>query len=633
MGTITTVGKLLLKHSVPAEYQTFVTTKELDKKSIGTLFAEMAEKHPQHYKDAVSKLTRLGFEISTRMGSTVRLSDLLPPIDKAHEYGILDKEIADIKASKLTAAKEQQQVNQAYGRFSDMIDKKIIDVGITTNKTLAKVVRAGARGSATQYRQTVFAPVVVNDSKGNVLTEFPVRQSFAEGLSLPEYLAHTFGARQGAVATKLAVADAGYFSKQLSRAAMVLKVEEHDCKTEHGIDVPTTDKEVIGCYLARPAGEFNRNNEISAHLLNTLKDKGISKISVRSVITCEASKHFHSGAVCQMCAGKRELGLPPIGDFIGITAGQTLGEPLAQGTLNTKHSSGSAMKKTSTSGFKLINQLANIPDTFKDKAPLSSKDGVVVEIRVAPQGGNYVVVEAADKTKDEYYVPEGLDVKVHLHQHVEAGDVLSEGIINPAEVVKHKGIGEGRRYFAEAMKEAFEGSGIGGINRRNFELIAKSIVDHVRITNNSGIGDYLPNSIVSYHALTKEYTPRADSKKVRVDQALNQYLEVPVLHYTIGTRITRTIINNLQQHNVESITVNSKVPDFEPEMQRLLDIPVHEHDWMHQLYSTNLERRLLTAVNTGAESDIKGPSPIPGLAYGVGFGLGKKACDVEEDQR
>jgi len=555
------------------------------------------------------------------MGSTVRLADLLPPIDKAKRFAVLDKEVGGIRAKKLPKTKEQQAINEAYARFSESVNKEIVEVGLRDNKTLAKVVKAGARGTPTQYRQTVFAPIQVSDAKGNVLTEFPVRQSFAEGLSLPEYLAHTFGARQGAVSTKLAVAEAGYFSKQLGRATTTIKVEEHDCGTGNGVEVAVNDRDSVGCFLARTAGGFNRNNEVTSAMLNQLKDKGVTHLWVRSVVTCESPKHFHAGAVCQLCVGRRDKGLPPLGDYVGLTASTTLGEPLSQGTLNVKHESGSARKKASASGFKLINQLANIPDTFKDKAPLASVDGVVHEIRVAPQGGHYIVVKPATGKNEELYAPEGLDVKVQVGQHVEAGDVLSDGIVNPAEVVKYKGIGEGRRYFANTMKDAFESSGLGGVNRRNFELMGRGVIDHVRVTNNEGIGDYLPNSVVSYNNLVKNYVVRPGTTTSRPDVAINKYLEEPVLHYTIGTRVSRSVADNLLKHGITAVKVHERTPDFEPEMQRLLDIPVHEHDWMHQLYSTNLERRLLDAVNHGAMSDVKGPSPVPGLAYGVGFGL------------
>lgn len=220
----------------------------------------------------------------------------------------------------------------------------------------------------------------------------------------------------------------------------------------------------------------------------------------------------------------------------------------------------------------------------------------------------------------EYYIPAGLDVKVKLNQHVEAGDTLSEGVINPSDVVKLKGIGEGRAYFVKAMKNAFEDAGMGGVNRRNFELIAKNAIDHVTITHPDGLGDFLPGSTVHYQAIERNYTPRADAVKARVDQAYDMYLEQPVLHYTIGTRVTKSMIENLKKHGIESVMVHKHDPGFTPTMHRLLDVPMYEDDFMHQLYSTNLEKRLVTAVNTGMQSSVKGPSPIAGLAYGVGFG-------------
>ena len=331
-----------------------------------------------------------------------------------------------------------------------------------------------------------------------------------------------------------------------------------------------------------------------------------------------------------MCIGKRELGLPAIDSHVGIVAGSTMGEPLSQGMLNSKHSGGSARGKASFGGIKYINQLFNIPETFVHEAPLSEKDGTVSEIRVAPQGGHYVEVMPDSGGKPtEYYVHPDLNVTVHKGQELEAGDVLSEGVPNPAKIVKHKGIGEGRVYFSKAIKDTFENSGLGGIGKRNFDTVSKSLITHVKISNPKGLGDYLPDSIVNYHSIEKNYQPRLNSKKVRLDAARGMYLETPELHYTIGTRLSKPMLENLKKHGVEYVTVHDEHPDFEPEMQRLLDVPAHEQDWMHALYSTNLERRLLKAVNTGASSDIRGPSPVPGLAYAVGFG-DKKAESEEE---
>lgn len=619
MGNVTTIGKLLLASHLPVDMHAHATTNTLDQKNIRTLFNTLSEKSPEVYGAAVTGLSRAGFEISTRLGSSIKLTDLLSPVDKKKIFLELDADIAKVKTSDKPNTTKKQEINNLYYSFSDKVNKLIVEEGVKNNQTLAKVISAGSRGSPAQYRQTVFSPLIATDAKGQVLTDFPLKRSFAEGLSLPEYLASSFGARQSVIATKLSTADAGHFSKQLTRAAMTLQVEEHDCGVDSGIPVSVKDKDSVGAYLAKPVGGYNKNNEVTPTLLNSLENKGIKTLVVRSPITCIASRKSHPGAVCQLCVGKRGKNLSPLGDYVGITAATSLGEPLSQGTLNTKHT-GPAIVRGISTGFELVNQLANIPHTFKHNAPLAAHDGVVTEIRKAPQGGSYLDIQDSGSTNvREYYVSENLSVKIKKGEKVEAGDVLSEGIVNPAELVKHKGIGEGRRYYATTLKDAFDSSGMGGINRRNFELVARSAIDHVRINHHESIGGHLPDDIVSYQQVEKDYTPRVDAKRVRVDQAHGKYLEEPALHYTIGTRISRSTQSELANNGIESALVHNAAPHFEPEMQRLIDIPAFEDDWMHQLYSTNLEKRFVSAVNRGASSDIKGPSPIAGLAYGVGF--------------
>ena len=395
MGKITTVGKVLLELNTPQDIHPFLDQTILDKKNIGILFNKLATKGPDAYKHAVSTLSRLGFEVATRVGSTVGLHDLLSPIDKKMEFDKMDKDLAKIKLDNTNLDKRKEKIDDYLHEMGARLDKELIDVGVGKNQTLPKFIRAGARGSATQYRQTVFSPFVVQDSKGKPMRDFIIRHSFSEGLSLPEYLASTFGARAGETSKKLSTAKAGYFSKQLSRASMTMVIEEQDCGTDNGLEVSIEDKDSVGCFLAHPVGGYNKNNEVTPSVLGILKNKGILSIIVRSPITCVSSRHFHSGAVCQLCVGKRERsGLNQIGEYIGLTAASTLGEPLSQGQLSAKHTSGSVGKKNLASGFSLIDQLANIPKGFKNKAPLAEEDGVVTNIRVAPQGGHYVMVKS-----------------------------------------------------------------------------------------------------------------------------------------------------------------------------------------------------------------------------------------------
>lgn len=627
----TTIGKLLLKHTVQPHLHEDVS-KTFDKKGIADFFQNLSKNEPHNYKRIVSDLTRLGFETSTRLGSSVPLADLSPLDDKNERFDKLEADLARIKSEPGGKKEKEQRILELYDTFTKDLDKALMDAGKRKNHTLSKVIVSGSRGSAQQYRNTAGAVVLVSDAKGKALTDFPIRNSFADGLTIPEYLLHSYGTRTGAIDTKLSVSDSGFLSKQLSRASMPIRVEMYDCGTDHGIPIKTTDTEQIGAYLARPIGGYKKNNEVTSAMLGDLRNRHISEVIIRSPISCTASRDHHFGAVCQLCVGRRERNrFPSIGEYVGLTASSPLGEALAQGTLNAKHSSsGANLGKTTATGFKLISQLTNIPKTFQDKAAIAEVDGVVSKIHKLPQGGSEIIIATPNKDKVKHYVPTGFSPKVTEGQHVEEGDILSEGLVNPADIVKHKGIGEGRKYYSDVLHTAFKESGMS-VNHRNFQVLAKGAVDHVKITDPNGLGNHLPDAIVSYQSIEKDYHARPDSKQIRPDLALGEYLEVPILHYTIGTKITKSVIATLKTHHIDSITVNAKPPMFEPAMQRLLDVPGFVPDWAHQLYSTYLEKRLIGAVNEGMTSNLKGPSPILGLAFGVGFDDQHKTKTGEED--
>lgn len=615
MSQVTTVGKILLKSHVPADIHQFIDENELDKGGIAKLLVLLHDKHPKEYADILSQLHLLGFDTSARLGSTVSIADLHSPVDKNKEFAALEKDLA--KADEIKGKTERQKEKlKIFGQFNNRIDKALVDVGIEKNLTLSKIVKAGARGSPAQLRQTIFAPVLVADQHGIPITDKPIKSSYAEGLTLPEYLLSSFSGRAGWVGTKLAIADAGYFSKQLARGIMQLQVEETDCGTPNGIPISIDEKDYIGTFLAKPAGPYNRNNEVTPKVIGDLRNKGIHSIIIRSPITCVASRHTHPGAVCAMCCGKREKGLPQIGDYVGLTSATGISEGLSQGSLGAKHSAGSVSSARVASGFELAKQLLEIPETFKGKAAVASFDGKVKEIHVNPQGGQTIKLEKADHSVSDFYVPQGFGVKVKAGDSVEAGDIMSEGIPNPSEIVKHRGIGEGRLHLAKALREASESGGVSGVSRKNYDIAARGLIDHVRITHPDGMGDYLPNSVVSYQNIEKDYSPRASSKKILPDAAIGMYLEEPVLHFTIGTRITKKIAEFLKSHGVQSITAHADHPAFEPEMVRLGALPEHVDDWMTGLYSTHLEKKLLHAVNNGMTSNVEGYHPIPRIAYG-----------------
>jgi hypothetical protein len=279
---------------------------------------------------------------------------------------------------------------------------------------------------------------------------------------------------------------------------------------------------------------------------------------------------------------------------------------------SAKHSGGLVGQAKGISGFALINQLTQVPKTFKGGAAHSRVDGRVGNVEAAPQGGHYVTIEG-----EKHYVHNDFKPQVKKGDVVEAGDVISDGLPNPSEIVQHKGIGEGRRYFVNAFRNAYKNSGLP-YHRRNIEVMARGLIDHVQMTEEHG--DYSPDDIVPYNRLEHLYKPREDHQTVAPQKALNMYLEKPVLHYSIGTKIRPSTLRDLNEFGIKQVAVHPKPPPFQPVMIRGMENLSHDPDWMTRFLGSYHERNLLKGVVRGDESDEAGTSYVPSLARGTTFG-------------
>jgi hypothetical protein len=299
---------------------------------------------------------------------------------------------------------------------------------------------------------------------------------------------------------------------------------------------------------------------------------------------------------------------------------------------SSKHSGGvaSSTANQAVSGFKLIDQLVQVPKTFKGGAAHAELDGTVSAINDAPAGGKYVTIGG-----QQHYVHDGFGLKVRPGDRVEAGDVLSEGIPNPAIITAHKGVGEGRRYFIDAFRKAYKDAGIKS-HRRNIEVLARSLVNHVRLTDE--VGDYAPDDVVPYGMLEASYQPREGSADVEPRAAVGQYLEKPYLHYTVGTKVRPSMLKDFDDFGVTSVSAHRDPPPFEPEMIRGMQNLQHDPDWMTRMFGSGLKGSLLHGVARGGHSDEQGTSFVPGLAKGVTFGqIGqvrtpKQAAEAPSDE-
>jgi DNA-directed RNA polymerase subunit beta' len=400
-------------------------------------------------------------------------------------------------------------------------------------------------------------------------------------------------------------------SKQVGAVSMDLLVTEDDCKTKNGIPVPSEDKDSIGSILARDVNGYKAGTIITPKILKDIQSSKVDTIVVRSPITCQSS----NGGLCSHCVGIREYNrLPKIGENVGLPAASALAEPLTQALLGSKHTAGVANAKR-VSGFKSINAMFQVPDVFPYKATLSTKEGTIEKIEDLPQGGKHVFISG-----EAHYVPPNMEITKKIGDQVEPGDSITEGNVNPLEFTALRGIGQGRLNFVQGLKEAFAENGVI-INRRNAELVARASIDHVQVNDADETSDYLPDEIVRYENFIKSYQPRENSYTVKPNEAIGKYLEKPFLHYSIGTKVTKRVADNLAKFGDNEVLVNDEEPSFSPKMVRLMDAPSYNEDWMAQLGTSYIQKNLKKNVTQGKSfSDIHGKHPIPALAYGKEFG-------------
>lgn len=281
---------------------------------------------------------------------------------------------------------------------------------------------------------------------------------------------------------------------------------------------------------------------------------------------------------------------------------------------SAKHTGGMSSAKRSYSGLEVIQQFTQSPEKFKDRAAVSELDGKVTSIEDAPQGGKFVFVG-----DEKHYVPTGHAVEVNVGDVVEAGDQLSEGLVDPEDIVRLKGLGAGRLYYNDRLNQILADSG-AKTDKRNTEILARAALRHVKITGNESVGNYLPDDVVDYNSLQSTYVMPEDTIISTPDAAIGKHLQQPALHYTIGTRITPSVAKDLKDNSYTSVYAADSKPEFEPEMIRLRTASHSNPDWIASLGTSYLTQQLQNASIRGDDSNyLYNDDYRPRLAFGVGF--------------
>lgn len=585
-----TLGQHLVNAILPPKWR---DRGVLTKSSLNQILVEIAKEQPALYPDVVTKLKRLGDEVATLDGISVGLDDIAPHREQ-RDAALKPHVEAFRKASNLDAKEKA---------LADAQDA-MLELAKNHSGTMGEMVRSGGRGNAAQLMRTVGAPVMVRDSKGKVVP-WLIDRSFSEGLKPADAWIAGGEARVNAVLSNISVVEPGDLSKILVNNMGDKLVTMTDCGTHNGISMLGSDPHVVDRYLAKT------NQLITPRVAAEYARKGES-IVVRSPMTCEA----HHG-VCQHCQGLAPAGgLHPIGTNIGMRAAQALAEPLTQFSLNAKHGGRieRSDKEPRLEGIKGVRSLLEVPTSFTHKAVLAEHDGVVSRVENAPQGGQYVHVNDT-----RHYVAPEHHVIVAPGQSVYGGDALSNGVPKPDEVVRHKGLGEGRRYLVDALSDVYKRAG-SEVDKRHLEVLAKSVLNHVQIVDPGPDDAFVKGDIVNYN---KFQAALASSKKrVATMDAIGEALGEPVLHHTTGTLVTPALADQLAKRGFTSIMIAEHGPRAAPVMRPASRTPLLNPDWMARLAHRYLKETLLTGIHRGDETNLHGASPVPAYAAGTEFGQG-----------
>jgi len=246
---------------------------------------------------------------------------------------------------------------------------------------------------------------------------------------------------------------------------------------------------------------------------------------------------------------------------------------------------------------------------------VASKAGTVDRIEEAPQGGTFIYVNG-----ERHYAPSGYEPIVKQGDNVEAGAQLSDGIVDVRDVIQHRGLGSGRRYFAKRLHQALEDSGAGN-DRRNVEIVARGIVDHVEVEDDENLPGHLPGDMISYNRFIHEYAPPKSSQIVAPGSAVGKYLQQPVLHYSTGTRLTPNQAKRIEEAGYKEVVASNDAPAITPTYQRLRTSNRNNPDWLARMFGSYLKDSLQEAAVRGQETDTQSNIHfVPRLAIGKDFG-------------
>ncbi len=510
----TSVGRVIFNEVIPDKLGFY--NEVIDKKKLGEIVYE-CYRLEGNAETAImlDGIKRLGYKFSTQAGITVGVNDFETPEAKKHILSEADQAVdsieQDFQVGLITDEERHAQVVEIWNQATEDITNALKE-SLNEENPVYMMAISGARGNFQQIRQLAGMRGLMADPSGKII-DLPIKANFREGLTVLEYFISTHGARKGLADTALRTADSGYLTRRLVDVSQDVIVREEDCESVEGIWV---EKIMEGSQLIEPlhqriigrvsldtivhpeTGEVlvEENEMIDDDTGYAIERAGIERVKIRTVLTCK-TRH----GVCRKCYG-RNLATGynvEIGEAVGTIAAQSIGEPGTQLTMRTFHTGGVA-------GDDITRGLPRVEELFEVRKPKGQ--AVVAEVsgyvRFAENKGRreIEILSQEGEVLGAYPVHYGSRLKVQENDYVEIGDALTEGPLNPHDILKTKGLQDVQRYLLQEVQKVYRSQGVD-ISDKHIEIMIRQMLKKVKVED-PGDTSLLPGAFVDISVFEEE---------------------------------------------------------------------------------------------------------------------------------
>ena len=492
--------------------------------------------------EVLDNIKAMGYKYSTRAAMTVSISDMTVPPQKPQmikeAQDTVDRITRNFKRGLITEEERYKEVVETWKNTDDKLTKALLS-GLDKYNNIFMMADSGARGSDKQIKQLAGMRGLMADTTGHTI-ELPIKSNFREGLDVLEYFMSAHGARKGLSDTALRTADSGYLTRRMVDVSQDLIIREMDCAVDRD-EIPgmyvksfTDGKEEIENLQERITGRFsceticNKDGEVlvkANHMITPKRAARIMKegvdengnpleqVKIRTILTCRS----HIG-ICAKCYGSNMATGEPVqvGEAVGIIAAQSIGEPGTQLTMRTFHTGGVA-------GGDITQGLPRVEELFEARKPkglaIITEIAGVATIKDTKKKREIIVTNPEDGDSKTYLIPYGSRIKIMDGAVLEAGDELTEGSVNPHDILRIKGVRAVQDYMLREVQRVYRLQGVE-ISDKHIEVLVRQMLKKIRIENN-GDTEFLPGTLVDSlefedvnEAMIKEGKEPAEGKQV-----------------------------------------------------------------------------------------------------------------------